>query len=246
MRIRASRPRKADASRLVTNACSGASGSPTGGGMCSISTSNSGSRLSPSGISPSAGWVVLATPARPDAYSVGRPSACSAALAASSSRSDATSKQQVVAGLHHLGDARVGPVGLVDDENHRKVRGQRLAQHEPRLRQRPLGRVDQQQHPVHHGQTALHLTAEVGVAGGVDHVDDGDGPVRVMAMHGGVLGQDGDALFLLEVTASPSCVPGCRHRGGAAPRTAAASRPPGWSCRGRRGRRWRRYGMARR
>ena len=94
MRTRASRPRKADASRLVTNACSGASGSPTGGGMCSISTSNNGSRLSPAGTSPSAGWVVLATPARPDAYSVGRPSACSAALAASSSRSDATSKSR--------------------------------------------------------------------------------------------------------------------------------------------------------
>ncbi|COY34284.1 Uncharacterised protein [Mycobacterium tuberculosis] len=38
--------------------------------------------------------MVLATPARPDAYSVGRPSACSAAAAASSSRSDATSSNR--------------------------------------------------------------------------------------------------------------------------------------------------------
>ncbi|WP_423202069.1 hypothetical protein, partial [Mycobacterium intracellulare] len=73
MRIRASRPRNADASRLVTSACSGASGSPDGAGMCSISTSKSGSRFSPAGTSPSAGCSVLAMPARPDAYSVGRP-----------------------------------------------------------------------------------------------------------------------------------------------------------------------------
>ena len=201
MRTSASRPRKADASRLVTNACSGASGSPTGGGMCSISTSNSGSRLSPSGVAPSAGCVGAR-----DAGPTGRvqrrqPQRVLGGLGGFVVEIRCDVEQQVVAGLDHLGDARVGPVGLVDDENHRKMRGQRLAQHEPRLRQRALGRVDQQQHPVHHGQPALHLTAEVGVAGGVDHVDDRDGPVRVMAVHGGVLGQDGDALFLLEVTA---------------------------------------------
>ena len=108
-------------------------------------------------------------------------------------------EQQVVAGLHDLGDARVGPVRLVDDENHRKMGGQRLAQHEPRLRQGALRCVDQQQHPVHHGQPALHLTAEVGVPRGVDHIDHRDGPIRVMAVHGGVLGQDGDAFFPFQV-----------------------------------------------
>ena len=110
-------------------------------------------------------------------------------------------EQQVVAGLHDLGDARVGPVRLVDDENHRQMRGQRLAQHEPGLRQRALGCVDQQQHAVHHGQPALHLAAEVGVSRGVDDVDHRDGPIRVVAVHGGVLGQDGDALFPFQVTA---------------------------------------------
>lgn len=77
--------------------------------------------------------------------------------------------------------------------------GQGLAQHETGLRQRALGGVDQQQHPVHHGQPALHLTAEVGVAWGVDDIDDGRRPVRMPAMHGRVLGQDRDALFLLQV-----------------------------------------------
>ena len=76
---------------------------------------------------------------------------------------------------------------------------QRLAQHETGLRQRALGRVDQQQHPVHHGQPALHLTAEIRMPRGVDHIDDRDGSIGVMAVHGGVLGQDGDALFPLQV-----------------------------------------------
>ena len=109
-------------------------------------------------------------------------------------------EQQVVAGLDDLGDPGVGPVGLVDHQDHRQVRGQRLAQHETGLRQRPLGGVDQQQHPVDHGQPALHLTAEIGVPRRVDDVDDGHAAVGVVTVHGGVLGQDRDALFALEVT----------------------------------------------
>ncbi|CPY82565.1 Uncharacterised protein [Mycobacteroides abscessus] len=100
----------------------------------------------------------------------------------------------------HLGDTGVGTVGLVDDQNHRQVRGESLAQHEPGLRQRALGGVDQQQHAVDHRQAALHLAAEIGVAGGVDDVDDRHRAIRVVAVHRGVLGQDGDALFLLQVT----------------------------------------------
>ena len=169
--------------------------------MCSISTSNSGSRLVPSGT-----------------CAVGRLGGAGHAGATGCVQRRQAQRvlggfggfvvevgrdveQQVVAGFDDLGDARVGPVRLVDDENHRKVRGQRLAQHEPGLRQRTLGRVDQQQHPVHHRQPALHLAAEVGVPGGVDDVDHRHRPVRVMAVHGGVLGQDGDALFPLQVAA---------------------------------------------
>ncbi len=168
--------------------------------MCSSSTSNSGSRFSPSGFSPLAGSVVLAMPARPEAYSVGSPSAFSAAAWRFVVEVGGDVEQQVVALGDHLGDAGVGTVGLVDHEDHRQVRGQRLAQHEAGLRQRALGGVDQQQHAVDHGQAALHLAAEVGVAGRVDDVDDGHRAVRVLAVHGGVLRQDRDALFLLQVT----------------------------------------------
>ena len=80
-------------------------------------------------------------------------------------------QQQVVRLFLDLGDARVGAVGLVDQQDDGKLRLERLAQHEARLRQRALARVDQQHDAVDHRQTALDLAAEVGVAGGVDHVD---------------------------------------------------------------------------
>ena len=70
-----------------------------------------------------------------------------------------------------------------------------LAQDEPRLRQRALGRVDEQQDAVDHRQSALDLAAEVGVARRVDDVD-----LHVAALHRGVLGEDRDALLALEVT----------------------------------------------
>ena len=70
-----------------------------------------------------------------------------------------------------LGDAGVGAVGLVDQQDDGKLRLERLAQHEAGLRQRALARVDEQDDAVDHRQAALDLAAEVGVAGGVDDVD---------------------------------------------------------------------------
>jgi hypothetical protein len=82
------------------------------------------------------------------------------------------------------------------------VRGKSLAEHEAGLGQRALGGVDQQDDAVNHGQTALYLATEVGVAGGVDDVD-GDGLAvgrRAVVGNRGVLREDGDALFALQVT----------------------------------------------
>ena len=72
--------------------------------------------------------------------------------------------------------------------------GERLAQHEPRLRQRALGGVDEQEAAVGHRQHALDLAAEVGVAGRVDQVDLG----IVGQPERDVLGQDRDAAFPLQ------------------------------------------------
>ena len=103
-------------------------------------------------------------------------------------------EEQLLHLVHDLGDAGVGAVDLVDDEHHRQVGLERLAQHEAGLRQRALGRVDEEQHAVDHRQAPLHLAAEVGVAGGVDDVD-----LHVAVGHRGVLGEDRDALLPLEV-----------------------------------------------
>jgi hypothetical protein len=71
---------------------------------------------------------------------------------------------------------------------------QGFLQHEPRLRLRPIKRVHQQQHAIHHFQDAFHFTPEIGMSRGVDNVDGGAAPVD-----GGVFGFDGDALFLFQV-----------------------------------------------
>jgi len=101
---------------------------------------------------------------------------------------------EVVDLVEHLGGARVAPVDLVDDHDRRQARLERLLEDEARLRQRPLGGVDQEQDAVDERQGALDLRAEIGVAGGVHDVDV-DAPV----VDGRVLGHDRDAFFALEV-----------------------------------------------
>ena len=104
--------------------------------------------------------------------------------------------EQVVDLVEHRLGARVRTVDLVDDDHRHQAAGQRLAQHEPRLRQRAFRGVHQQHDAVHHRQRALDLAAEIGVARRVDDVDQ-----HVVVVHGRVLGQDGDAALALEVVA---------------------------------------------
>ena len=103
-------------------------------------------------------------------------------------------EEELVDLVHDRLGARVGPVDLVHDEHDRKARLERLAQDEPRLRQRALGGVDQEEDAVDHRQAALDLAAEVGVAGRVDDVH-----LRLADLDGRVLGEDRDALLALEV-----------------------------------------------
>ncbi len=104
--------------------------------------------------------------------------------------------EDLVDDLLHAG---VRPVDLVHDEHDRQIGLERLAQHETRLRQRPLGGVHEEHDAVDHGQPALDLAAEVGVAGGVDDVDLRLDAVRTSPAHRGVLREDRDALLALEV-----------------------------------------------
>jgi hypothetical protein len=67
-------------------------------------------------------------------------------------------QQELEALVDDLGAARVGPVGLVDHQHDGQARHERLAEHEAGLRQGAFAGVDQQEHPVDHGQSALDLT----------------------------------------------------------------------------------------
>ena len=102
--------------------------------------------------------------------------------------------QQLERFVEHFVRPGVGPVDLVDDDDRLQPALERLGEHVPRLRHRPLGRVDQHQRPVGHPQHALHLAAEVGVAGRVDEVD-----LHAVVVEGDVLGQDRDAPLALQV-----------------------------------------------
>ena len=104
-----------------------------------------------------------------------------------------------------LFDTRVGAVDLVDDDDDGQVGLEGLAQHEAGLRERALGGIDHEDDAVDHRQASLDLATEVGVAGGVDDVDD-DAILeaqglsrRAGVVDGGVLGENGDALLTLEV-----------------------------------------------
>ena len=96
--------------------------------------------------------------------------------------------------MDDLGRPGVATVDLVDDEDDRQLRFERLPQDEARLRQWALARIDEQQDAVDHRERPLDLAAEVGMPWGVDDVD-----LHALPPHRGVLGEDRDALLPLEV-----------------------------------------------
>ncbi len=89
---------------------------------------------------------------------------------------------------------RVLAVNLVDDHDRLRAGFERLAQHEARLRLRAFGGIHHEQHAVNHVHDALDLAAEIRVAGRVHDVD-----VVILVFERGVLGADGDALFLFQI-----------------------------------------------
>ena len=126
----------------------------------------------------------LAMPSLPLVKTIGK-SACSS-LAPSSMKRSKTSLTISV------GRASLRSILLIAMST-LQIEFERLAQHEARLRHHAFGRVDQQQHALHHLQHALDLAAEVGVAGRVDDVE-----LHVAVAHRGVFGENGNAALALE------------------------------------------------
>src|SRR3546814_8706658 len=67
--------------------------------------------------------------------------------------------------VEHLFGATIRAVNLVNDYNRLQAQRQRLASYELGLRHCAFRTVDKQDNPVNHGEDALNLTAEIGVAG---------------------------------------------------------------------------------
>ncbi len=103
-------------------------------------------------------------------------------------------EEELVDLIDHLADPSIGPIDLVHHQDHRQIRLERLAEHEARLGEGPLGGVDEEQHPVDHRQPALDLPTEVRMPGRVDDVELG-----LPVPNGGVLGEDRDPLLPLEI-----------------------------------------------
>ena len=97
----------------------------------------------------------------------------------------------------YLINAGIWPVGFIHHNNHRHLGGEGFTKHEPSLRQRAFGGIDKQDNAIDHGQTAFYFPTEIGVARGVDDVDDEVIAVftQSLAANGGIFGQDGDAFF---------------------------------------------------
>ncbi len=85
-------------------------------------------------------------------------------------------------------------VDLVDDDDRLGAILERFFQDELRLRLRAVVGVDDEEHAVDHLHDALDLAAEIRVAGSVHDID-----MVVVPFERGVLGANGDALFLFEV-----------------------------------------------
>ncbi len=102
--------------------------------------------------------------------------------------------EQIVDFVEHFLDARVGAVDLVDDDDRRQARFERLHQHVAGLRQRAFAGVDQQHDAVDDFERALDFAAEIAVAGRVDDVD-----LDVVITHAGGFGENGDAALALQV-----------------------------------------------
>ena len=103
-------------------------------------------------------------------------------------------EEELIDLIDHLADPSIGPIDLVHHQDHRQMGLERLAEHEARLGEGPLGGVDEEQHPIDHRQPALDLPTEVRMPGRVDDVELG-----LPVPNGRVLGEDRDPLLPLEI-----------------------------------------------
>src|SRR5699024_5873589 len=110
-------------------------------------------------------------------------------------------QQQVLCVRDDFFNTCIGAVGLVNRDDHGKLGFQCLGQHEAGLRKGAFRGIDKQHDAINHGQAALDLAAEIGVARGVNNIDDQIGAIFTLALavNRSVFGQNGNAALALLV-----------------------------------------------
>ena len=102
--------------------------------------------------------------------------------------------EQVEHFVQNLIRAAIGTVDLVHHHDRAQAQRQRLAGDELGLRHRSFGGVHQKNDAIDHGEDALNLAAEVGVARRIHDIDTGVAPGN-----GRALGKNGDAALALQI-----------------------------------------------
>ena len=96
--------------------------------------------------------------------------------------------------VHDVARPRVRLIDLVHRDDRPETDFQRLADDEFGLRHRPFGGIDQDDRAIDHGQDALHLAAEIGVARRIDDINP-----RILPCNRRRLGDDRDPALLFEI-----------------------------------------------
>ena len=102
--------------------------------------------------------------------------------------------EQVKDLVQHFLRAGVGAVHLIDENNGFQVERQRLLQHKTGLGQGTFRRIHKEQGAVCQIENPFHLTAEVAVTRGVDHVH-----FCIAVVDADIFGEDGDPAFPFQV-----------------------------------------------
>ena len=95
--------------------------------------------------------------------------------------------------MHFIGTA-IRFIHFIDHHDRMQIQLQGFLQYETGLRHRTFKGIHQQNHPIGHFKYTLHLTSEIGVARGIDHID-----LVSTVHHRSVLGKDGDAALTFQV-----------------------------------------------
>ena len=100
--------------------------------------------------------------------------------------------------IKHFVSPRIGPINFINHHNRPKLMLKSLFEHEPSLRHRPLGRIDEQEHAIRHRQHPLNLSPKVRMPRRIDQVDFHIQPIRRAVINRNIFCQNCDPPLALQ------------------------------------------------